>query len=375
MKRLLLIVSLFIVGACITGCQKESLEPNVNANNAIVNTPVKASMKNDVRMEKLNNLTADNDARLARLGITNVRANGVQTAIVPDDYATIQEAIDAVNENGNVIVKPGTYNEGAVVIYKQGLKIKAIGNVILNGGFVILENTDDVTIQKFKIDMTNAFYTTGIVGLYANGCTIKQNTVYGSNHIAMYFNTCSNTSITQNNISGETDWGIYIDGYPEFGDPGSCDNNTIAHNTITGITGLYYQPERCAGIEFRANCANNTIMENTVTSSGIGISLFSYGNATDGYASCNNNVVKNNMVKNSLNYGIRIWQGGAYNTIGPNNTSNNNGTVGILIHDIDSNHNFIFNNKALNNSQCDIVNFGTDNTFKNNTATCTSGVD
>lgn len=38
-------------------------------------------------------------------------------------------------------------------------------------------------------------------------CIIKQNTVYGISHIAIYFRYCNYMSIIQNNVSGETDWG------------------------------------------------------------------------------------------------------------------------------------------------------------------------
>lgn len=104
-----------------------------------------------------------NEARLAKLSI-NASRECVETAIVFDNYATIQETVDAVSENGNVLVKSGTYDEDIVDIYKSGIKIEAIGDVTLNGRFGIEDYVDNITIQNFKIAMTNAFFEVAIAG-------------------------------------------------------------------------------------------------------------------------------------------------------------------------------------------------------------------
>jgi hypothetical protein len=112
------------------------------------------------------------------------------------------------------------------------------------------------------------------------------------------------------------------------------------------------------------------IQGNTINSSDHGILLVS--NSTDDITSCKNNIVKNNVSKNNRYYGIGLL-GVVNNTIGPNNTSDDNGYFGIFLNR-GSDNNYVFNNSAMNNFLCDIVNHGTNNTFKNNTASCTTGV-
>ena len=63
--------------------------------------------------------------------------------------------------------------------------------------------------------------------------------------------------------------------------------------------------------------------------------------------------------------------GGSNNTIGPNNICNYN-TYGVWL-DEGSTENYVFNNTALYNTEWDIYNLGTGNTFKNNKAENTFG--
>lgn len=368
MKRLLFFTALFIAGTCFTSCQKESLKSTEGSNNSIKSAHPEID-KLDIVSQKFSQMAARNEVRLARLGIDASR-ECVQTAIVPDDYATIQEAVDAVCEYGNVIVKSGTYNEDAVVIYKDGISVKAAGNVTLNGGFGIEDYVKDVRIQKFKIDMTNAYYIVGIGGFFNNGCEIKQNTIYGSNHIGIYFRYCNNMSITKNTVSdGDIDYGIYIDAWFEGGM--SCVNNKILNNTVIGINAQWAPGSWGTGIQLRGDCDNNIVQGNEVYSCLYGISLWlSYAD----YERCDHNIVKNNISNDNVYSGIEIGLGGSNNTIGPNNTANNNGDYGIIFWD-ETIENHTFNNTALNNTFFDIVNLGTDNSFKKNIAGSTYGVD
>jgi hypothetical protein len=340
---------------------------------------------------KFNEFKATNEAREKMSRINGKKAECTETVFVPDDYPTIQEALFAVCENGNVFVRSGVYNESPGAD-KPGIFIKAIGDVTLKGGFGL--GADNVKIHGFKID--NAYSNWGKVGIASapgfNGFDIKHNTIFSTEnintpglpfgHIGIYLNYCDNAIIAENTISGNMEVGIFIDAvgldFP-WSPPhpfGSSSNNTISNNTITGIIGDIDVLYPGSGI-FLRNADNTRVQGNNIdTTNGWGIRL-----TADYGQSCDDNIVKNNSVKNTLYDGIGSYFDGngtiginSNNTIGPNNESNYNGYSGIHLDEY-SHNNHVFNNTAMNNSSCDIINEGTDNTFKNNFSDCTIGVD
>ncbi|MCS5491329.1 right-handed parallel beta-helix repeat-containing protein [Algoriphagus limi] len=334
---------------------------------------------------------ATNEVRKQKAKINGKKVECTETVFVPDDYPTIQEAIFAVCENGKVFVRSGTYYESPGT-ETPGIFIKAIGDVTLKGGFGL--GADNVKIHGFKIDNAYSYWgpKVGIASAPGfNGFDIKHNTIYSTEtnnpylpfgHIGIYFGYCDNAIIAHNNISGNMEVGIFIDavvlelpGSPPQPFRSSI-NNTISNNTITGIFGDLNVLYPGSGIVLR--CAdNNRVQGNNIdTTNGWGIRLIA-----DFGQSCDGNIVKNNSVKNTLYDGIGSYFGGngtiahnSNNTIGPNNESNNNGESGIYLDEYSLN-NIVFNNTAKNNSLCDIVNEGTDNTFKNNSSDCAIGID
>ncbi|RPA68556.1 right-handed parallel beta-helix repeat-containing protein [Cyclobacteriaceae bacterium YHN15] len=339
---------------------------------------------------EFNEFRATNEVRKQKANINGKKVECTETVFVPDDYPTIQEAIFAVCENGKVFVRSGTYYESPGT-ETPGIFIKAIGDVTLKGGFGL--GADNVKIHGFKID--NAYSNWSKVGIGSahgfNGFDIKHNTIYSTEtnnpylpfgHIGIYFSYCDNAIIAQNTISGNMEVGIWIDAigldFP-WSPPhafGSSSNNTISNNTITGIIGDLNVLYPGSGINLR-NADYTKVQGNNIdTTNGWGIRLMA-----DFGQSCDGNIVKNNSVKNTLYDGIGSSFGGngtialnSNNTIGPNNESNNNGELGIHLDEYSLN-NIVFNNTAKNNSLCDIVNEGIDNTFKNNSSDCAIGID
>ncbi|MBT8313727.1 MAG: right-handed parallel beta-helix repeat-containing protein [Maribacter sp.] len=389
MKKLIIpLLAIFLFASC-TNEELSSLESE-NSFDLKKNNIQISSLKNiETSNEQFDAIAKDyyqykviNEARLASRDNTILKKGCVQTAKVPEDYPTIQEAVDAVCENGNVIVEPGTYNE-YVLVTKPGIFLKAVGEVLLNGGFALYEG--EIKIHNFKIDDTTAPIGGGvaIASFDMNGFDIKNNTIYGSGHLAIYFKFCDNARIVGNDISGEREAAIYLDAY-YYGATGSTDphygtsnNNSILNNTISDIVGTWYPGY---GIVVRGNSDYNKVNGNNInTTNGWGISIWSLPQSdnpnwpTTMDENTDYNIVKNNSVKNVLYDGIEIYFGGSNNTIGPNNESNNNG-VGIHLWEY-SNNNHVFNNTARDNSLCDIVNEGANNTFKNNSSDCTIGVD
>ena len=162
------------------------------------------------------------------------------TIYVPDDYPTIQEAVNNATAGNTIIVRDGTYTENVVV--DKSLAIKSE-----NGSDSTTVHTpnpkadvfsipaDDVTIDGFTI--TGATSTSGCPKYYS-GVQITGKQCY----------------ICNNNISGNRN-GVQIYGYEHP----NCHHNVIANNTIPDS--IY------AGIKVRRS-SNNVITNNTVLNSG-----------------------------------------------------------------------------------------------------------
>jgi parallel beta-helix repeat protein len=297
----------------------------------------------------------------------------------------------------------------------------------VNGGIGI--GADDVSVQNFIIDATTSIYPVGIGATRElHRVEVKQNTVVGSTHIGIFFNYGKDLNIFKNNVSGSMDYGILLDAFEVSGFPSDFTENTSRGNTIFGNTvsgiragfgfgfgyGIWLRRRSignvvkgntvsdCIGgidmegegstdnlianniisdtgpfaaIELRADCDRNTIHSNEITNSRRGIYIWSsapnyYPPAGDW--SCDYNIIKNNTVKNCFDAGLGLVNGGTYNEVGPGNVFNEN-SYGIGL--VGASFTSIFNNKALNNRTCDIVNFSgiNGNTLKNNHANCVQG--
>lgn len=95
------------------------------------------------------------------------------TIIVPDDYPTIQEAINHANEEDTIFVKNGTYYEHVVVNTTVSLVGENKNDTIIDGsqaGIVVTVTADNVSINGFTIQ-------NGEIGLDLNshGNTVTSN--------------------------------------------------------------------------------------------------------------------------------------------------------------------------------------------------------
>lgn len=270
---------------------------------------------------------------------------------VPDDYATIQAAVDAAVGATKINVKSGTYTE-AVTINKPGLVLGATGTVTLNGGFSLTADADNVTIRNFNIFTNSSVFA----GIYANGVTggkAEDNTVTGGSDFesGIFYENSTGATIKDNTVSG-TNFGIYLK---------NSSGNTVDENTATGVI-------NSTGIALEANSDNNKITGNFCTGNDGGISTNSF---TTG-ATSDNNEFKDNTCNNNIAHGIDLLH--ANNNTVTGNTSNNNGAFGILVRDT-SNNNTVKKNTAFGNTTCDITNLAgnSGNVFTKNSASCTSG--
>ncbi len=293
--------------------------------------------------------------RTVRLAKANADVQGGKIT-VPDDYATIQAAVDAAGPDTKIKVKSGVYTEVVEVVDKDELEITAEGAVTVDGGFSLVFSRD-IVIENFQIIVGQDLFDddphpTGIFALECERIEIRDNSVSNMG-VGVFFlatleglikgNICNDNLVTgfylnnsrdvdvQENEAGGNDVGILVV---------SSENCEIAENVVnenineTSLFDIYR-----AGI-FLVGAANNVFEDNTCNDNGAGILVLYSDN----------------------------------NTIGSDNVANNNDEYGIVL-DPDgasSSNNTIKKNEAMCNGIADIVNLGsgTGNEMKKNETGC-----
>jgi len=296
-----------------------------------------------------------------------VRANP-KTIMVPDDYSTIQEAIDAASDGDTIFVKSGTYY-GHVIIDKS---LTLVGQ---NRNTTILDGNGTRTVVNVKANSVsiNGFLirNSGFRGINIDSfdlCTISNNIL--ANTSGGIRAASSSNNIIRNNIIGRMQassiggTGIALCVSSAYNIIPST-NNTISNNTICSYR---------SGIGFHYS-NNSTIQGNTIINNGDGMCIYGSGNTViseniitnstcraihlhvsdNGVVSCNNitdngygivvdqsksNIIMQNKFTNNT-YGIRMER--SSNNLLRNNSFNNRYNFGVFgwklshfIHDIDS---------------------------------------
>lgn len=217
---------------------------------------------------------------------------------VPDDYKTIQAAVDAANKGDTIIVRDGTYSP--VHIDMNHLTIQSENGsaqtIIQSGLYVFRVTADYVHITGFTIKEGGKW---GAIWLNSNNSNIHENTIInGSGQGITIGPGTRNNTITNNTIVNSDYSGIFL--------CGGSTNNTIIGNTI--------EDNRANGIELSGQNNDNNISGNIINNNGQGIMMISQ---------CNNNTISGNTVNNSRREGIRLDTGNNDNIISWNNIHKN----------------------------------------------------
>ncbi len=259
---------------------------------------------------------------------TTGQADGSSATLrVPEDHATIQEAVDAAQPGDLVLVGPGTYAE-AVDVETENLTIRGLdrNEVVLDGGFE-LENgirvlADGVAVENMTARnyTTNGFFWTGVTGYRGSYLTAVRNGDYG-----VYAFDATKGQLEHIYASGSPDAGVYIGQcYP-------CD--AVLDDVISEYNGLGYSGTNSGGnllivrSTFRYNRAgivpnsgsyelcypgrDNTIVGNTVHSNmqpdtpAIDVALLAMGTGIL-VAGSNRNVIERNLVFDHERVGIGL---------------------------------------------------------------------
>jgi parallel beta-helix repeat protein len=263
-----------------------------------------------------------------------------KTIVVPDDYATIQEAINNATEGDTVFVKSGVYHDLALVNKSLSLVGENRDTTIIDSIGIesrVYIEADYVTVTGFTIRNADSHgIRLGLIRFESDsiyqpvGCKIIGNNILnnfqginvrgGTEHIISENNITGSTShgifmrssksiISKNNISNNFESGIIAD---------SCSNLIIKGNIIKGngfsetlgIGGLSLRwngpfyiygnniTDNRAGIQFGEGCNNSSVSKNNIVQNDIGVELLNF--RVDNYSIGSGNMVyNNNIIDNS----------------------------------------------------------------------------
>lgn len=217
---------------------------------------------------------------------------------VPDDYSTIQEAINYANPGDVIFVREGTYFEHVVINKSVSLIGESVYSTIIDGsgvGSVVRITIGNVNIRGFTIRGSGSQpYDSGITVDHCNKVNISSN-IITENQCGISLHSCTKIMISNNTIYSNINHGIIL--Y-------YSSDNVIHRNTII---------DNCDGICFYASAKNILSSNNISLNDNYGISL---------YYSSNNRIFANNIILND-DSGIYLTLDSDKNTIYHNNFINN----------------------------------------------------
>jgi parallel beta-helix repeat protein len=226
----------------------------------------------------------------------HIQSAKASTITVPDDYPTIQEAVNNANAGDTVFVRNGTYYEHIVVDKTLSLIGENVESTVLNGTDIdptMIVEANDVKISGFTfegwtfsnivINTTNGVIITGNKIIFSSlgvdvensiNATIENNLIDGNglDNIGVMLAYSSECRIANNTITNAIYDGIRL----WFSNNNSLHQNLIMNNNY----GIFF-----------FESSQNTVTENTISkNSGPGIDLES--------SSSNNKFMHNNFIDN-----------------------------------------------------------------------------
>jgi nitrous oxidase accessory protein len=309
---------------------------------------------------------------------------GSKTIVVPDDYGTIQYAVDNASSGDTVLVRNGTYKECISISKSLSLigenkeKTKILGDWKL-GGTVVLVNHDNVTVKGFTIQSiannTHGNSIRGIHLLHVRQCIVSECKFSGVG-LGIWLYGSSDNTIENNYIEGQPPTPPTA-GTLHFGFDGiiiaDSSYNNILRNTITGtyfsgivlsnsvgnnLTGNHVKSDYVGvGVSFSNN---NTIASNKISGN-------RYGIAQD---SSSHNTIASNIIRDSAT-GIQINSSSCFNLV-ENNTITDSRYCGVEIH-YNANHNKILGNNITDNKHGLELKLSSNNTLRYNNVTGNNG--
>jgi parallel beta-helix repeat protein len=296
------------------------------------------------------------DVRLAR--------TESQTIVVPDDFPTIQEAINSAVDGDTILVTIGIYYENVVVNKTVSLVGEDSSTTIIDGnetGHVIDVVSDNVNITNFTVrrggNTMFPYLDAGISLNNVKGCKISSNNITDNGCFGVHLLNSDQNTISGNNLTRNAMYAI---------DLTTSHNNTISSNAAIFNANI--------GIGMHVSSQENIIMGNMIISNIYGIDAAHVSeNVISGNYLANNSeigiwiqdyAVNNTVIGNNVtgsHYCIKIQEQANYNIISQNNIGRND--YGFYI--VSSTQNSIHHNNVLSNSQQTYVALGSINMWDN----------
>ena len=203
------------------------------------------------------------------------------TIYVPDDYSTIQAAVDAASPGDTIIVRGGSYTEN-VDVNKHQLTIKSQNGADSTIVQAANSNAPVFTVTTDYVNMGGFMIGEGFYGIHvdtANHCNISDNNLLNNTYNGIRLDSSSSNDIRDNNVSDNDGNGIML----TDSSGNKISNNSILSNDESGI--------------HLGNSDDNEIIDNDVTSNRV-FGVYCWN-------SKNNKVIRNNL--NSNMEGVQIW--------------------------------------------------------------------
>lgn len=257
------------------------------------------------------------------------------TITVPDDFSTIQEAINNANEGDTIFVRNGTYFEHVVVNKHLKLIGEERNSTIIDGtgsGTTLLVTADNVTVSGFTIRHSGGQYGIPDGGIYlvsASNCLVTNNIVENNSLNGIFLGSSSkNNTVSSNIVRNNVYDGIYLQSMST--------SNILMNNTVVGNP--YY------GIVLQFGCDNNTLTQNTIMENG------GCGMVVD--SSSHNMIVRNNIISNWNNIYLEagaIWidYDSSGNIIAENYIKSN--SIGVSTWLLNGDGNTLYHNNFIDN--------------------------
>ncbi|CAK8721512.1 Parallel beta-helix repeat (Two copies) [Candidatus Electrothrix laxa] len=266
--------------------------------------------------------------------------------IVPDEYPTIQSALDAAEVNDQVIVNAGVYKEKIIV--DKVVDLIGVGWPIIDGGG---KDNNDATVFICYLDnmtsgkMQGFVVTGGGAGIFGHGLQILN----------------SSPEIFNNRIRGNKHVGIGIHGHKRFTEKTKIHNNFIFDNAIgvshgLGTYGQVYDNtiynNKVTGIGVRG-LSKPILRGNTIYNNYVGIGI-----REEAYPQIVSNEIRDNIVGIAINPGTAdaVYAEEESKIQIRNNSVHNNQQCGIFISSLHRNGLITQGNIVKNNNTADTPN-------------------
>lgn len=165
------------------------------------------------------------------MGFPHVHA---KTIVVPDDYQTIQQAVDVAEPGDVILIKRGIYIENIVVENKSNIVIKSLdgpANTIIMARYgtesvIEIDRCRGILIDGLTIAGASAYRAAGVYIISSQNVVVN-NSFITTNNVGLWIEYSSGIVVTHNSIGRGTE-GVRV----RYSSNITISSNTIAENYV-----------------------------------------------------------------------------------------------------------------------------------------------